>query len=233
MQEIKNIGAILFSKVPPTGDWCARYNIFPHLPMEAQRAVKTIGLICLCVIFTGSGALLFFNLGSLLIVSNQPPDTLDVLYTLSGEDTRIVYAKALYDHYPNALRLISCPPEMKSDSAFQQWAHRNKIETVDTCGNTRSEISFLINSLSRIQNANSKRNISVGIISNWYHMRRVQCIITAQLSHVRYRFYYLPVPSEMDPFRTGATVWWQQKQFRQIVFSEWEKILLYWLQHIV
>ncbi|HEX7510116.1 MAG TPA: hypothetical protein VF335_02350 [Chitinivibrionales bacterium] len=201
--------------------------------MEAQRAVKTIGLICLCIIFTGSGVLLFFNLGSLLIVSNQPPDTLDVLYTLSGENTRIVYAKTLYDHYPNALRIISCPPEMKSDSAFQQWVHRNKIETVDTCGNTRSEISFLINSLSRIQSANSKKIISVGIISNWYHMRRVQLIVNTQMKHPKCRVFYLCVPSQIDPYRSGAATWWKQQLYRHIVFSELEKIVLYWLQHVV
>ena len=180
-----------------------------RLQLIPRRTAKITGLFSVCFILIGAVAWLYFHLGSLLIVSDQLPAKLDVLYTLSGENTRITYAQKIYPGYLRTLRLMSCPPEMKSDSAFQRWVRRNSVITVDTCANTRSEIGYLISSLSQVQSANRKKEISVGIISNWYHMRRVQLIVNVQMKHPKWRVYYLCVPSHINPYRSGAATWWK------------------------
>jgi hypothetical protein len=102
---------------------------------------------------------------------------------------------------------------------------------VDTCANTRSEVGYLKNRLafltsSKYRTLSPKRRLDIGIVSNWYQMRRILVIINRKFPHRVYAFHYLTAQTE-DP--VVYRQWWKQKNIRGVVFSEWGKILLYLL----
>lgn len=207
---------------------------------------KPVFLVALAGIVFGGGIYGFRNLGAWLVVSDPLPSSLDVLFTLGGEDSRFVYSKELYARYPRAIWLISYPSATIVRALKTEGFDTSRIAVVDTCQNTRSEIAFLKKWLSlsfssmrrpgalgaATARTTSGDSLTIGIISNWYHMRRIKVIVDRQLPKGAYSLYYLPASITTDPYRYSYKKWWQQKAVRSIVCLEWEKILLYWVKHV-
>ena len=175
------------------------------------------------------------NLGSWLMISDPLPPSLDVLFTLSGEMSRIVYSKQLIAKYPGVKWFFSYPRKKVMSNFAREGFDTSRIFIVDTCSNTRSEIAFLKNlvksqpaSLMQTETAISDDVLKIGIISNWYHMRRIKLIMDTQIKNKTCKFYYLPAPPESeDTYKK----WWRNKSVRNVVRLEWEKIFLYRFTH--
>jgi uncharacterized SAM-binding protein YcdF (DUF218 family) len=213
--------------------------------MRPCATKKTVFLIAFAGIIIGGGIYGFRNLGAWLVVSDPLPSSLDVFFTLGGEDSRLVYSQELYARYPRAIWLISYPSAAISRALKKEGFDTSRIAVVDTCQNTRSEIAFLSQRLSlafphlfrpaalkAATTGDSDDSLKIGIISNWYHMRRIKVIVDRQLPKGAYSLYYLPASIATDPYRYSYKKWWRKKVVRSIVFLEWEKILLYLVRHV-
>jgi uncharacterized SAM-binding protein YcdF (DUF218 family) len=184
------------------------------------------------------GVFLFVHLDRFLVVSDPLPSSLDALFTLGGEDTRLAYSKQLYVKYSPVLWLISYADKNLIRSLEKEKIDTSRITLVDTCKNTRSEIRYMEKwvrdrALSgRLDTGTAAVGPPrIGIVSNWYHMRRINMIIRAQAPKNRLRYYYLAVPGSYESYRNTGKRWWRQKNMRDVVFLEWEKIIYYFVMH--
>jgi uncharacterized SAM-binding protein YcdF (DUF218 family) len=164
------------------------------------------------------------NLGKWLIVEDSVPESLDVIFTPSGETSRITYSKYLFRKNRNAIWLISYPGKKIMSSFARDSLDTTRIYITDTCMNTRSEMAFLKGWMESHGKSAGKSRQKVAIVSAWYHMKRIQLIIKAQIKDRKYKIYMLPVEPE-SPDIYGK--WWKNRNVRSIVLREWEKIILY------
>jgi hypothetical protein len=193
------------------------------------------------VIVIGLGYYVFLNMDVGLEVVDPLPKSLDVLFTLSGEMTRLQYSKELFAKGRVSFWLLSFPNKKIMDTFQKDGLDTARIGIVDSCANTRSEIAFLKQWLMtgprsrrflRQENGqDSTKKVNVGIVSNWYHMRRIQLIVETQIRKGLFTSFYLPVPNTYDTYRDRHKSWWRQKTVREIVYSEWKKNIYYLFSH--
>lgn len=207
---------------------CSKLELRFHRECGRILRYKKLFILVACIgIIIAVGISAFRHLGAWLVVTAPLPPSLDVLFTFSGEDSRVVYTKEILPKYPKALWFLSYQTKGIRNSLVKQGFDSSLIEVVDTCANTRSEVGYLKNRLASLTSAPTpKRRIDVGIVSNWYQMRRIQVIINRKFPHRAYAFHYLAAQTE-DP--VVYRQWWKQKNIFKLVFSEWGKILLYLL----
>jgi hypothetical protein len=217
-------------QIPREGTHGSEKALSPNLKFTLAKNKLLVLVACVVVIIL-LGIFVFRNLGAWLVVSEPLPQSLDVVFTFGGEDSRVVYTKGILPKYPKALWLLSYPTKTIRDSLVNIGLDPSRIEVVDTCANTRSEVGYLKNRLafltsSKYRTLSPKRRLDIGIVSNWYQMRRILVIINRKFPHRVYAFHYLTAQTE-DP--VVYRQWWKQKNIRGVVFSEWGKILLYLL----
>ena len=199
------------------------------------------GTICTgIVLIVGVLLYVFRHLDTWLEVSDPLPESLDVIFTLAGEGSRIRYSKELFSQRGNLFWLISYTNK-KIITIFQKdGLDTSRIYIIDTCANTLSEIDFLAHWLRRASQSaksseitgkqNGRGEPKIGIISNWYHMRRIKWMIATQMPRKHFHFYYLPVPPIYDIYRDNSKAWWRQQIVREMVLLEWQKIIYYWIR---
>lgn len=141
------------------------------------------------------------SIGTWMYVSDDVPDSLDVIFTFSGESMRIDYSEKLKASFPKSQWVIS---HFYKDKKIKIKDNTN-ICLVDTCKNTRSEIFFIRDWLK-----NYKKNeiINVAFISSPFHMKRISLLKRMYLTKwhdKNIRFYYLPVPFYYYSFAKDKT----------------------------
>jgi|WetSurMetagenome_2_1015567.scaffolds.fasta_scaffold110547_1 hypothetical protein len=174
----------------------------------------------------------FYRLDAWLEVSDPLPGTIDLLFTLSGESTRLDYSKKLFAQGACHSWLISDPDTGLPATIRRQRLSAGDISGVDTCGNTRSEIRFLKSFLGKTEYREGKGTLpKIGIVSNWYHLRRAKILVETYIPKGGFSFYYLAVPREYDTYRDSRKHWWRQKVVKDIALFELGKIIYFYSTH--
>ena len=193
---------------------------------------KTLALIVsLLIVFAVIGLFVFKNLASWLIVSDPVPKSLDVIFTFGGEDSRIAYSKSLFSKNPRALWIISYENRKLVQTLWKEGFDTSRIRIVDTCTSTFSEISFLKNQIADFVkprgNSGNAGSPTIGLVSNWYHMRRIKLTASRVIPKDLCKLKYFSVPLTKNESSRFLGAWWKDDNVRSIVCSEWWKILYY------
>jgi uncharacterized SAM-binding protein YcdF (DUF218 family) len=196
---------------------------------------KTLVLLfSLLIVFTAIGLFVFKNLASWLIVSDPVPQSLDVIFTFGGEDSRTIYSKSMFLKNPHALWIISSDNKKLAKTLGKEGFDTSRIRIVDTCTSTFAEISFLKNQIAdfvKTSGNSGKAGLpTIGLVSNWYHMRRIKLTASRKIPKDQGVLLYLCVPPSKSEWTIINKKWWRQKTLPSIVFSEWWKILYYQLR---
>jgi hypothetical protein len=208
--------------------------------MQISRYKKPVVVVGAAFV-VGFCCFIFRNLDAWLEVSDPLPNSLDLLFTTSGEETRFRYSKKLFSQGRVSFWLLSYPTSAIADSLRKENFNIKRIGVVDSCANTQSEIACLEHwmesdcrwrqFIGKEARKDAQEVAKVGIVSNWYHMLRIKLIVTAQTRNRSVSYYYLPVPSEYDQYRNRYKSWWRQSAVRYVVFLEWKKIVYYFLKN--
>ena len=204
--------------------------------MKNKKVIACIS--CSSIVLAATAWLVFKNLALWLIVSDPVPQSLDALFTFGGEDTRVTYSKSLFLKNPHALWVISSDNKKIIQTLGKNGLDTTRILLVDTCSSTSSEISFLNNWISgfikkREGTAGDKKFSQdpalpeIALVSNWYHMRRIQLIASRRIPKKLCMVSYCSVPLSNNELAILRNKWWNTKAVSWIVYSEWRKILYY------
>ncbi len=235
------VWSALLLKCRPRGIGIFIRNVFhriaAHIPAKTIRYTAATGMLVVIAI----AAFILYDLDDWLEVSDPFPGSIDLLFTLSGESTRLDYSKKLFERGACRSWLISDPDTGLPAAIRRQRRAAGDVWGVDTCQNTRSEIMFLKSFLGKTEwrsehRENARRGDiraipKIGIVSNWYHMRRVKIIVEAFIPESRFSFYYFPVPSNYDTYRDRRKHWWRQKKVKDIALFELGKIVYFIINH--
>ena len=203
-----------------------------------------IPAIAIALLVCGA-AIVALNIGDWLMVSDPLPPHLDYIFTFAGENPRLTYSKELMARYPDAHWILSDFHHSYSRILARNGFDMTRVSAVDTASNTLAEVHALRDWL----NANTDSlhllpaaddtvrrlppsKVSIGLVSNPYHMRRIKFMVN-DVFHDRRKavlFYYLPVPFERF-HRTPREMrtWWRSKSLRTFAGSEIGKLIMYWL----
>jgi uncharacterized SAM-binding protein YcdF (DUF218 family) len=193
---------------------------------------KTLVLLfSLLIVFTAIGLFVFKNLASWLIVSDPVPQSLDVIFTFGGEDSRTIYSKSLFLKNPHPLWIISSDNKKLAKTLGKEGFDTSRIRIVDTCTSTFAEISFLKNQIADFVKTSGNSGIAglptIGLVSNWYHMRRIKLTASRKIPKELCKLLYFSVPLSKNESSRFLGAWWKDDNVRSIVCSEWWKILYY------
>jgi uncharacterized SAM-binding protein YcdF (DUF218 family) len=183
------------------------------------------------IIFAVVGIFVFKNLASWLIVSDPVPKSLDVIFTFGGEDSRTIYSKSLFSKNPHALWIMSSDNKMLIQTLGKEGFDTSRIRIVDTCTSTFAEISFLKNQIAdfvKTRGNSGKAGLpTIGLVSNWYHMRRIKLTASRAIPKKLCTLKYFSVPLTENESTRYLGAWWKDGNVRSVVSSEWWKILYY------
>lgn len=171
---------------------------------------------------------IFINIGRWLIVYDELPEDIDLIYVFAGDINfnREMYAIDLYEKYPDVIILLDtlwianhvC--RSKKASKLLQKLNSIKIDYVGPSATTLEEVS-VINKYC-IQKG---KKLKIGLVSSPYHMRRIKVICEKTKLVDNARVYLLPFIEEFAyKYVFLYKKWWQRKGDRAIVFSEYLKI---------
>lgn len=193
----------------------------------------------------GLGLFLFFKIGTLLAVNDPVPQRLDVIFTFGGENERVSYSRKLMQQFPDAHWVLSDYYHFFSHILQRDGFAMTRVSFLDTCANTLSEVHGLWdwiaghedslykskNTLVRETSGLNKPpvTLSVGLVSNPFHMRRIKFMAQTVFSNTPVTLYCLPVPLDQYHWKSQDVLfWWQSKTTRSWVLSEIGKLLAFW-----
>jgi len=199
--------------------------------MKTQSGSTHISaLLLILILFCGIGIFCFLNLGKWLIVSDSPADPVNVLFTFAGENTRITYSKHLFRKNSDALWIISYPSSKIKAALSRDNLDTSRICIIDTCTDTKAEVACIIqwqHSHGRLLMSRSApgRTPVIGLVSSWYHMRRIKLLLESQANSEPYAVRFFPVQQNDSATGKPENIWWKNETTRNIVVSEWGKII--------
>lgn len=168
-------------------------------------------------------------MGRWLVISDPIPENLDLIVTFAGERERVAYSRELSTKFPKSFWILSDYKDGYSRLLRKSNFNMSRVHIVDTCQNTVSEIDAVKKWIrNNQQKFKDKSQISIGLVSSPYHMRRIQLIVKNQLKNDSYRFHYLPVPLERYNWTNKMlTYWWRTGSVSRAVISEFQKIIYF------
>jgi len=172
---------------------------------------------------------LLSNMGRWLVISDPIPEDLDIIVTFAGERERVAYSRELSAKFPKSFWILSDYKNGYSRLLRKSNFDMSRVHIVDTCQNTVSEIDAVKKWIKNNQQKfKGKSQISIGLVSSPYHMRRIQLIVKNQFKNDIYRFYYLPVPLERYNWTAKMfKYWWSTGSVSRAVISEFQKIIYF------
>jgi uncharacterized SAM-binding protein YcdF (DUF218 family) len=166
--------------------------------------------------------------GVWLLVDDPLPEKVDVIFTFAGEKYRVDYSAKLMIKYPGAHWVLSDFKNGYFNYIRKKEFDISRITLVDTCVSTISEVKCLFGYL-REQRGQYPKNLTVGLVSSPYHMRRINLMVKSQGRMNNVKFTYLPVP--LEAYNASDEMykrWWKNKYISEVVFSEFPKILYFY-----
>jgi hypothetical protein len=190
---------------------------------------KILIISCTTVVLVVLAFFAIREAGVWLLVKDQLPPKVDILFTFAGERYRVDYSSELMLKYPNAHWVMS---DFK-DGYYHYIKKKNfdvsRMTVVDTCKSTIFEVKYLFTYLQEHRNLYPD-GITVGLVSGPYHMRRIQLMVQSRGRLNDVKFVYLPVP--LESYKTSDEMykkWWNYSNISSVVFSELPKILYFYL----
>jgi uncharacterized SAM-binding protein YcdF (DUF218 family) len=175
----------------------------------------------------------FFNVGSWLLVEDNEPESLDLIFSFSGERVRNTYARELMGKYASAHWLMSDYKNGYNRILRKSNFDENRFSFVDTCSNTLAEVSALYDWIGQNKNTRFSKNnkVSIGLISSPYHMRRIKMMVDKRFGKKNvFTFHYLPVPLYRYKWtKEQYRYWWRFSGVSDNVISEIQKIVYFFL----
>jgi hypothetical protein len=166
--------------------------------------------------------------GVWLLVDDPLPEDINVIFTFAGEKYRVDYSAELMIKCPGAHWVLSDFKNGYFSYARKKTTDISRITVVDTCVNTIAEVKCLFGYLREHRNQYPK-DMTVGLISSPYHMRRIKLMVKSQAKISNVKFTYLPVPLEAyNNSNEMYKKWWDSKEISDVVFSEFPKILYFY-----
>lgn len=187
------------------------------------------------VLLVATLLLLFVSIrgvGSWLLVADQMPPRLDVIFTFAGDGRRVSYSKELMLRFKSAHWLLSDYKNGHSRLLKKSNFDMTRVTTVDTCKSTISEITMLGNWLDfqyalqfRTGETADTTHRYVGLVSSPYHMRRIKMMLREVKGDPAVNYFLLPVPLEVYQWSVDSyRYWWRYDYIAKYVFSELQKI---------
>jgi hypothetical protein len=158
-----------------------------------MRLVKKFKVFLLLAVVVAV-LLLGANLALLLVIRDEVPRDVDVIFSFGGERVRQTYSEELRRANPNAWWIVSGYDK----AGFYRRALNHGVDTtklvfVDTCSSTWSEVRFLYDWLNRptppsrgesdssathtMPAFSRSKNVQVALVSGPYHMRRINLLV--------------------------------------------------------
>lgn len=193
-------------------------------------SVRISALFLSIVFFCGICGFCFLNLGKWLIVSDSPDDRMNVIFTFAGENARITYSKYLFRKNPESLWIISYPSIKIKSVLNHDNLDTSRIIVVDTCTDTKAEVSYILqwqrlHARQLARQTVSGRTPVIGLVSSWYHMRRIKLLLDSQSKKESCSVRFLPAQINDSTENKPENTWWKNSSNRHIVLSEWGKLL--------
>lgn len=177
----------------------------------------------------GLGLVLFLKIGTLLAVNDPVPQRLDVIFTFGGENERVAYSRKLLQQFPDAHWLLSDYHHLFSHILQRDGFTMARVSFLDTSTNTLSEVNGLKDWISGHKDSLAQKHLSIGLVSNPLHMRRIKFMTQTVFHDTSIHIYYLPVPLDQYHWKPRDVVfWWQSKTIRNWVTSEIGKLMAFW-----
>ncbi len=172
---------------------------------------------------------LLLNMGRWLMINDPIPEKLDLIVTFAGEQQRVAYSRELSMKFPQSFWLLSDYKNGYSRLLRKSNFDMSRVHIVDTCQNTVSEIDAFAKWIKKNQQRfKGKSQISVGLVSSPYHMRRIHLIVKKQFKNSNFSFHYLPVPLERYKWTNKMLkYWWRTGSVSRAVISEFQKIIYF------
>lgn len=170
----------------------------------------------------------FRSLGNWLVVQDPLTTDLDVIFSFGGTQERAPYAVELQKKYKRAILLVSTAVVAKEKQRlFPLGADTNRIDFIDTCKTTWTEIAFLE---SWVKGKFGDKTVTVGLVSSPYHMRRIKLMMTRR-KNINCIPLFLPVPRERYiQYHYNYNKWWENDKLRNTVINEVKKMIYFrWL----
>ena len=210
---------------------------------------KTTAIILLITIpLISLGAFAFVNLGKWLVVSNPLPEKLDVIFVFGGKGRHEFALKIAQNHPESIIAFNHIYVEEIRNFLIEGGVDSNKIIGVyvrngtflnlpiDTFSTgTCLELSFLLNWLKKSKqmgeflfpstqtshHITDTSHITVALVSDGFHMRRIQFLINRFHPEKTFNFIFVPVPLNMSTIKNASyDRWWQNKKLRALVLAD-------------
>ncbi len=202
--------------------------------MFLKRKKTLFAIIILVAV--GISTFAFRHLAQWLVISDPLPLSIDAIFTFAGETNRLVYSKELYGKYKGAEWLISYPSKKIAIPLRKDGFDTSRIQIVDSCKNTNSEVLFITSwAVDKINKSNkfTRQNpLQVGLVSTPFHMRRIRMQIMRKSKNDLVRYYFLPVPYNKCGFtKEDYKMWWKNYVLKSAIILELKKVVYYFFKY--
>lgn len=206
----------------------------------------------LIALFVLWGVLLYRGLGEWLVIEDELPERVDVIFTFGGETVREQYSRELMDTHPGAIWVNSTFDAEVRSRQLDPSIDTSRLVLVDSLEDTWGEVRFirgwLLDRLAATDPPSDTaqpepgeptpggptsdlappNSLNVALVSGPYHMRRIRTAAVRMISDDRIDLYYTPAPRSRYPFAHDAyRYWWRDKTLSNIVKSECVKTVYY------
>ncbi|MCU0608821.1 MAG: YdcF family protein [Chitinispirillaceae bacterium] len=196
-------------------------------PVIKNHVLKTV-LVCAALAGFAAGCALVVALraGVWFAKADPVPPEADVIFTFAGENARLTYSRELMARFPRAHWVLSDYHHFYTRILSREDYDMSRVSTLDSCPDTYQEVRGLARWLT--DSAAMGRRVIV-LVSSPYHMRRIELMVQNVFGKTPYDFYFCPVPIERyNLIREDLRFWWRSKLLREKVWSEFQKILVFW-----
>ena len=197
-------------------------------PLVVPRYLPILGVTLAVVLSVAcAGSYVYERIGLWLIVSDQIPRKVDVLFCFGGDKQRVLFAAEILKQHPSTALLVGCPQHDSCHDALNQAGLQDsQVIFFDNCTNTVDEVLFLKKWIgSRALKGRADSIPVVAMISSPWHMRRIALI--AELVGLRPLAKLVMVPVPLSCYDLPANAfqkWYETPEVRKRVFREAMKI---------
>jgi uncharacterized SAM-binding protein YcdF (DUF218 family) len=204
-------------------------KLLAKLPRRVQQWI----FLGVCVVSLALAAPLWLPLLGYWLAMRPNPQPADAIAVFGGNHERTLLATELYRQgFAPEVWQTGWSIEDSQQAGITGDANRELLATVPPDAlmlveteSTWEDAQVMVH-LAREQNA-----ASIVVITNWFHSRRALCSLHKQQAGAPLRVYYAPVAQEdAVPGSTPAN-WWQSREGRRLVRSEYIKMGYYALRY--
>lgn len=196
---------------------------------RARRFRRPILIGAIFLLVAGSAyQTILMEIGTFLIVDDHALQRADLIHVLGGGKDRVDYGIDLVQEgYGSQILFTGAEPTINADYA-REYALSLGVDAASIVNFPSAGASTYEEAVELAQYlAGTDPNLSVIVVSNPYHMRRVRWVFGRVLD-ARARVQYAAVPFDVASHKIR---WWSHGPSRSMVVREYAKIVFYWLNY--